>query len=303
MKLLNSIILSPRYYDQDGFRHINNANYLSYIEEGRIHFLIENADIFQDFLNHDKLLVITSLEAHFLQPGFYHRNYKINTYLDDLKKIRGTFYQEIEDQSNAKKVFAAEVNWVILDKKLKPIPVNDTFEKLILRKNLQENPQGERAFTAHLKKTLETEKTRAKLIDKIDFNYHKTSIKTKISELDSYRHINNSAFFVYFEEARWHLLQSIGMDSNQLWTQESSAVLSAQYINYRNELFGMKDITIESAFLEIFGASALIYHRLKNADGELCAEAIAEVVSFHLGQERPVRWPKSMSEPMRQYLL
>jgi acyl-CoA thioester hydrolase len=84
------IDLRPRFSDLDGFGHVNNANYFTYFEEGRVAyayklgiFLLQKSPI---------SFVIQEASCRFLLPLMHHHRFQVYLRAADWEAKRFSFY-------------------------------------------------------------------------------------------------------------------------------------------------------------------------------------------------------------------
>jgi acyl-CoA thioester hydrolase len=69
--------IEVRFSDIDKFNHVNNAVYLTYAEQARIHYFDEALGNTIDW--HEKGLILAKAEANYIAPVVFHDNITIET--------------------------------------------------------------------------------------------------------------------------------------------------------------------------------------------------------------------------------
>ncbi len=311
MQLLHTTFLYPRYSDMDGFAHVNNAAYLHYIEEGRVDFFHTHQGQFPSLQNGTHLLVLTSVECSFSASAVYGNPLEVHTWLLEVGGVKGKLFQQVQDRQNHTLFFSAIVEFAVVSRSGKPLKMADFFRNLPeftpAREPLSANANSRHGSNLmHLhslyKKSWKSAIEQRKIFHH-DPAFQQTSLLTRFNELDAYRHINNAIYFTYFEEARWRLLENLQVNLQNLWDGSEAAVLAGQFVSYRKDLPAVEPVTIYTAFVEFRQASAYVVHVLENSVRELCAVALADIVSVNLKSGRPQRWPEKTRKCAPDFLM
>ena len=106
---------------------------------------------------------------------------------------------------------------------------------------------------------------------------HEKRIEIRWRDLDAYNHVNNAVYLTYLEEARDEWLErALGQDG-AAW----GYVLARVAVDFRRELRQDDDEVVASCALARLGNSSVTTREeLRTRDGELAAEAEAELVAL-----------------------
>ncbi|MDR2964406.1 MAG: acyl-CoA thioesterase [Treponema sp.] len=118
--------LRVRTYECDGYGHVNNANYLNYLEFARYEFL---RDIGFDYLKAVEKgygMYIARIEIDYKMPAFTDDNLVIKS--NPIKKgaVSGTIAQQI--WRNDDLLIEAKVTWAFVDSKGAPAKIPPEFD-------------------------------------------------------------------------------------------------------------------------------------------------------------------------------
>ena len=111
--MITECSLRVRTYECDSYGHVNNANYLHYLEYGRYEYL---RDIGFDFLEVSKAgygIYIARIEIDYKKPARIDDELKIKTWAIKKGAVSGTVAQEIWRNSDL--LAAAKVTWAFVD--------------------------------------------------------------------------------------------------------------------------------------------------------------------------------------------
>lgn len=96
----HSTQLRVRFSDTDMLGHVNNASYLSYLEEARIQF-------FEDLGITEVPLIVASIKADFRTQAFFRQNLTIETAIRRVGNSSFDFVNRIKDSEKEQTIFEA----------------------------------------------------------------------------------------------------------------------------------------------------------------------------------------------------
>lgn len=111
----------------------------------------------------------------------------------------------------------------------------------------------------------------------------KHAVHMRWSDMDAYRHINNSAYLAYLEQARVAMF----FDRNEGFS--SGTVIARHEIDYlRPVVYHPDPLQLELWIDTVRGASFTVHYEVFDA-GRLAARAATSCVTFDFGIDRPRR--------------
>lgn len=124
-----------------------------------------------------------------------------------------------------------------------------------------------------------------------------TVVPLRWSDMDAYGHVNHVVFLTYLEEARDAAISRI----LRHLAGESGYVVARVAIDYRQELrLGDGPVTVACAVATIGGSSICTREAIRNARGEVVAEAEAVIVRFGRETRRSRPWSEAEREAFMQ---
>ncbi len=113
-----------RSYECDSYGHVNNAVYLNYLEYGRMEAL-EAMGITLERLKREAgaLVVIRRIDIEYFWPATMGETLVVKTFVKEGRRSSGIFRQEIYREPDGKKIAAADVTWVFVDRGGRPIAI------------------------------------------------------------------------------------------------------------------------------------------------------------------------------------
>ncbi len=104
--------LEVRGYELDSFGHVNNANYLNYLEFARWKMLEEEGVTLKNFQAWDRFPVIAAIDIQYIKPAFMGDLLTIETRLVDYKRSSMQLEQTILNGTS--KIASAKIRSVIV---------------------------------------------------------------------------------------------------------------------------------------------------------------------------------------------
>lgn len=123
--------IKVRGYHLDGYRHVNNARYLEFMEEARWDYLdrIHALDYFRDS---NLAFVIVNINIDYKYPARQGETLTITTWLAEAGNTSFVFRQELFNEEQQKLSAAATVTFVLLDQASgRPVRVSEEARTLL----------------------------------------------------------------------------------------------------------------------------------------------------------------------------
>jgi len=118
--------LRVRSYECDGYNHVNNANYLNYLEYARCEFLKDAGFDYEKAVKDGYGIYVARIEIEYKKPAFTDDSLVIKT--SPIKKgaVSGTLEQKIHRGDDL--LAEAEVTWAFVDSKGMPVKIPAEFD-------------------------------------------------------------------------------------------------------------------------------------------------------------------------------
>ena len=196
-----------RWGDLDAQGHVNNAAYVDYLQEARVHFLLGGPPVTQRLL--DSGVLVVSHQVEYLRPiGFDARSLQIAVWVDAIGGSRFWIGYDVFDANE----LAARARTAL-------VPFD--LERGVLRRLTAEERE---ILAGHL---APAEPLRPLPRVRSIKNGHRYPLAVRWSDLDSYGHVNNVKFYDYIQEARIALV-----NETVHWTPETVWMVARQDVDY-----------------------------------------------------------------------
>jgi acyl-CoA thioester hydrolase len=196
-----------RWGDLDAQGHVNNAAYVDYLQEARVHFLLSGPPVTSAML--DSGVLVVSHQVEYLRPiGFDARSLEIAVWVDAIGGSRFWIGYEVFDGTE----LAARARTAL-------VPFD--LERGVLRR-----------LTAAEREVLAGHLAPAEPLRPLPRvgsigNGHRFPLTVRWSDLDSYGHVNNVKFYDYLQEARIALI-----NESVHWPPETVWMVARQDVDY-----------------------------------------------------------------------
>ena len=121
--------LEVRWRDLDAFNHVNNANYLTYLEEARLQWLRQ----VRDWFNAQSMPVLAASELNYRQPIEWPAQLQVHLYCERLGNSSLTLGHRIVDAADASRLYCdGRVVLVWMNPATgKPVPLPPTIREAV----------------------------------------------------------------------------------------------------------------------------------------------------------------------------
>lgn len=233
-----------RWGDMDAQGHVNNAVYLDYLQEARVHFLLTGPPVLQELLETGVLVV--SHQVEYLAPVvFSTRPLDLRLGVSQLGGSRFSIAYEVYDGDTlAARAFTGAVPYDLTTSTLRRLtPV-------------------ERELLGATR--MEVEPLRRLATVPVSDQDHRLPLTVRWSDLDAYGHVNNVKYYDYIQEAR------IAMVSERLgWEQSPRWVVVRQDLDYHRPIdFRLTPYEVVTAVAAVGNRSVTLTAQIRDPGGD-----------------------------------
>jgi len=107
--------ITVRTYECDLYGHVNNANFLNYLEHARVELLKQTGFTLHSLQQKGIVLFVVKVNIEYKYPAFPGDELLITIDWKNKGKSSAIFHQQIFNTENEKKVVDATVTWVAAD--------------------------------------------------------------------------------------------------------------------------------------------------------------------------------------------
>jgi acyl-CoA thioester hydrolase len=131
---------------------------------------------------------------------------------------------------------------------------------------------------------------------------HETTVSIRWGDMDSYRHINNTVYFRYMEQARIEWITSMGFSSI---AEKEAMIMVNGFCNFYKQVSFPASLRVSTFVGQIGNSTVDLINTMElietNTDQEpvLCAAGGATMVWVDLEKNKSMPWPESILKVLR----
>jgi acyl-CoA thioester hydrolase len=131
---------------------------------------------------------------------------------------------------------------------------------------------------------------------------HETIISIRWGDMDSYRHINNTVYFRYMEQARIEWITSLGFSCT---VEKEAMIMVNGFCNFYKQVSFPASLRVSTFVGQIGNSTVDLLNTMElietNTDQEpvLCAAGGATMVWVDLEKNKSMPWPESILKVLR----
>jgi YbgC/YbaW family acyl-CoA thioester hydrolase len=105
--------------------------------------------------------------------------------------------------------------------------------------------------------------------------------------LDSFGHVNNAAYVMLYEEARWDFISKNGFGLDYIIKHQVGPVILDLSVRFKRELLNREKILITSKVIEIVGPKIMVLEQMMiNGQGKVASEAKFTIGFFDMAARK-----------------
>lgn len=267
-----------RYYECDAYRHLNNANYLRYMQETAVD---ASADVGYDeekYLSLGSIWFIRETEIEYLRPIRSDDIVDVVTWVDDFRRVRSRRMYEFRLAKTNENAAKAVTDWVYLDRKTnRPMEIPGELV---------------RTFMEGRENVLAKSRPRFLYIKNPPQEAFVARRYVEWRDIDPAQHVNNAIYLAYFEECGIQAANEFGWPIERMMDRGFGILARRHHILYRKPALLGDDLEI-STWLSNFKRSTVTRHYVvkRIRDNELLSQSNSIYVIIDLNTEKPMRFP------------
>lgn len=134
------------------------------------------------------------------------------------------------------------------------------------------------------------------MVDNKVFEYE---VLIREMHLDSFGHVNNAAYVMLYEEARWDFITKNGFGLDYIQKNQVGPVILDLKVRFKRELKNRESIKITSKTIEIISPKIMVLEQaMIKSDGKLASDATFTVGFFDMKERKLVNaspeWMKAI---------
>ncbi|MEZ4668932.1 MAG: thioesterase family protein [Anaerolineae bacterium] len=268
-----------RHYECDALGHLNNANYVRYMEEAAFN---ASAAVGYDKARYDVmgfLWLAHETEIEYLQPVGYGDSLEVKTWVGDFRRIRSRRMYEFRQAGQNGLVARASTDWVYLNAAtLRPATIPPEMIAAFVPEGIEQMPP----LTPAKAPTPPTPPPGVFIQRR----------RVEWRDIDTAGHVNNAVYFNYIEDCAMQAAVAHGWPLSRARAEGFAPIARQHHITYHNPALLDDEIEI-STFVALHGKATAdrFYNITRVSDGLRLAQAVTRWVWVDLKTGRPIRIP------------
>lgn len=289
MPFIHSSEFRIRFYECDAYGHLNNSNYVRYMQEAAFAASAAAGYPDEEYQRLGVIWLIRDTEIEYLRPLHYGDTAVVTTWVDDFRRVRSRRMYEIRRKGKEELLARGSTDWVLLEREShRPISIPDEMKQAFFPEGVP-TQQGQRnAFPAP-----PTAPSGAVTILR----------EVAWEDVDPAQHVNNAKYFTYLEESGIQAVAQFGVSMHAFLQQGYGSVARKTRIEYKQpaRLGDKLDITTYLSDARSVRATRHFILR-RQADQQLIAQAFVLWVFIDLKTGRPVRMPETLKNVLASHI-
>ncbi|MDQ0269777.1 acyl-CoA thioesterase [Cytobacillus purgationiresistens] len=127
---------------------------------------------------------------------------------------------------------------------------------------------------------------------------HEIDVFVRFSETDAVGHVNNTSYFLYFEEARTKFFHQVFPERNSAF----SMILASIKCDYIEPAYAGQTLHVVTEVSDIGNKSFSLSHILtETGSGKVIAKASCVTVCFNFIEQKSIQIPEKLKENLERY--
>ena len=272
-----------RFYECDAYGHLNNANYLRFMQEAAFGATAAVGLDYATYREMGNLWLIRESEIEYLHPIHANDLIDVHTWVVDTRRVISRRAYHFVKPDSEKILAKGYSDWVFLQRdNLKPA----TIPAEVIKAYIPEGGSGERISRQPFPSPPPAPAGAFSLKRWIDWR-----------DLDGMRHLTNAAYLSYAEDCAMRLASSYGWPFSR-WQEEGVAFVARRNrIKYHHAARFDDELEIQTWLYDLRAASAKRYYAFSRAkDGALLAQLQTDWVLIDINTGKPTRFPPHLHE-------
>ena len=268
-----------RSYECDAFGHLNNANYLRYMQEAAFD---ASAAAGYDLAEYDRIgkyWLIRETDIEYLRPVFYGDTIEVKTWVMDFHRVRSRRAYEFTQEGTTDLVARAVTDWVFLDRRTgQPNRVTVELANAFFPEGIPKEFPPRQSFPS-LPQPPEGKFT--------------TRRRVAWEHIDSAQHVNNAMYLVFIEECGMQVIAAHKWPVQRMLAEGFAILIRRHQIQYAAPALLDDELTISTWVSSVKRSTAIRHYEICHSNnGQRIATIHSLGVWVDLKSGKPIRIPE-----------
>ena len=268
-----------RFYECDAYSHLNNSNYVRYMQEAAFAASAEAGFNDERYAELGVIWLIRDTEVEYLKPLRYGDTAAVTTWVGDFRRVRSRRMYEVQNQDANGLLARGSTDWVLLDREtFRPVTIPEDMKIAFFPEGAPEEASPRDPFP------------KAPVAPPGAVTVHR---QVAWEDVDPAGHVNNAKYFSYIEEAGIQAAAQFGVLMSDFLEQGYGSVARKTRIEYIQQVRLGEQLEITTYLSDVRATSATRHFILRRAEDQtLVAQANVLWVYIDVHTDRPARFPQ-----------
>ena len=290
MPLTHSSEFRVRFYECDAYGHVNNSNYVRYMQEAAFAASAAAGYPEEEYQRQGVVWLIRDTEVEYLSPLRYGDIAVVKTWVDDFRRVRSRRMYEIRRKGDETVLARGSTDWVLLDReRLRPVSIPEEMKQAFFPEGVPSERGVRQPFPAPPPPPPGA-----------------VTIQRDVAweDVDPAQHVNNAKYFTYLEESGIQAASQFGISMATYLQEGYGSVARRTRIEYKQPAV-LGDTLEITTYLSDARAVRATRHFIiqRQSDQQLIAQANVLWVFIDLQTGKPVRLPGTLREEMASHIV
>jgi acyl-CoA thioester hydrolase len=279
-----------RYYECDAYGHLNNANYLRYMQEAAFDASTKAGYNHKRYAQIGHHWLIRATDIEYLRPLVYGDAVQVKTWVSDFRRITSRRAYEFRLEGSDELVARAHTDWVFLGtKSQQPASIPREMEQAFFPEGLPESFSPRDPFPKSPPPPPGV------------FEMHR---KVAWHDLDAEQHVNNAVYLEYIEECGMQVIAAHGWPFQRMNEAGFAILIRKNQIQYLQPAYLDDELTIRTWASAVKRSTATRHYTIHRiSDGALLARVHSLGVWVDLQSGRPIRIPEEFIKDFEENIV
>lgn len=289
MPAIHTAQFTVRHYECDTYMHLNNANYVRYMEEAAFEASAAVGYNRVRYTELGSLWLVHETSIEYLRPVVYGDTISVTTWVADARRVRSYRMYEFRKVGDDAVVARASTDWIYLDTaSQRPVNIPPEMMSAFV-------PEGLPAEAAPRERFLEFPAPPS-----APFTMQR---RVEWRDIDSAGHVNNAVYFNYIEDVGMQAARHFGWPMQRSLAAGFGIMARQHRIEYKQPARLDDELLITTWVIPDGRSTAFrVYTITRPADGAVIARARSRWVWVDLQTGRPMRIPDDFMADFAEHI-
>jgi acyl-CoA thioester hydrolase len=278
-----------RHYECDVYGHVNQANYLRYMQEAAFDASAEAGYPFSRYEQMRCLWLVRETDIEYLSPLRYGDSVVVRTWVEDFRRVRSRRAYELRHDGSGTLVARAHTDWAFLDMDTnRPVAIPEAMIRAFV-------PEGLPGATPARERFPEPPPPPSGVFRQVR--------RVEWRDLDPAQHVNNAAYASYIEDCGIQAAVAHGWPLSRLSGEGLAIVARHHRIAYRQPAVLDDHLELRTWLSDARRSSIVRHCTIKRlSDGAPVLQARTVLVFLSLESGRPASIPDAFLADLGQHI-